>query len=131
MGIACSKASARTTRSVVSRTQQTEAFSHLLKLPNKDAENNLGLSLVDIGVIPTKPFSPHANPIPGTNNHPGDAWSKRPGCSWRGMCPAVPVGKFLWLGRSQSAVYQIFKKFADSSSFVVLVDKIASIRRRV
>jgi hypothetical protein len=93
MGIACSKASARTTRSVVSRKQQTEAFSHLLKLPNKAAENNLGLSLIDNRVFPIYSFSPHDNPIPGTNNHPGDAWSKRPGCSWRGMCPAEPVGK--------------------------------------
>jgi len=67
MGIACSNASARTTRSVVSRKQKTEAFSHLLKLPNKAAENNLGLSLVDIRVSPTNPFSPHANPILGTN----------------------------------------------------------------
>jgi len=38
-----------------------------VKLPNKAAENNLGLSLVDIRVIPTKPFYPHAKPILGTN----------------------------------------------------------------
>jgi len=53
MGIACSNASARTTRSLVSRRQKTEAFSHLLKLPDKATENKLGLSLEDIRVFPT------------------------------------------------------------------------------
>jgi len=72
MGIACSNASAQTTRSVVSRRQKTEAFSRLLKLPNKAAENNLGLSLVDNRVFPIYSFSPHDNPIPGTNNPLGD-----------------------------------------------------------
>jgi len=47
---------------------------------DKATENKLGLSLVDIRVFPTNSFSPQANLIPGTNNHPGDAWSKRPGC---------------------------------------------------
>ncbi len=40
---------------------------HLSKLLNKSAENNLGLSLIDIRVFPINPFSPHDNPIPGTN----------------------------------------------------------------
>ena len=51
-----------------------------MKLPNKAAENNLGLSLIDIRVYPISSFSLHANPIPGTNNHTGDAWCKGPGC---------------------------------------------------
>jgi len=38
-----------------------------LSLQNKSAKNNWGLSLVGIRVIPTNPFSPHANPILGTN----------------------------------------------------------------
>ncbi len=40
---------------------------HLSKLPNKSAENKLGLSLLDISVLPISSFSPHANPILGTN----------------------------------------------------------------
>jgi len=58
---------------------KTEAFSHLLKLPNKAAENNLGLSLVDIRVFPTNPFSPHANPVLGTNNREAIGYGKPPG----------------------------------------------------
>jgi hypothetical protein len=38
---------------------------HLSKLPNKSAENNLGLSLIGIRFFPINSFSPHANPIPG------------------------------------------------------------------
>jgi hypothetical protein len=51
----------------VSRKQQTKAFFYLLKIPNKIAENNWGLSLVNIRVFPAKSFSPHAKPILGTH----------------------------------------------------------------
>ena len=38
-----------------------------LSLLYKSAKNNLGLSLVDNRVFPVSSFSPHANPILGTN----------------------------------------------------------------
>jgi len=38
-----------------------------LSLLYKSAKNNWGLSLVDIRVFPVNSFSPHANPILGTN----------------------------------------------------------------
>ena len=41
---------------------------YLSKLLFKSAKNNLGLSLVDIRVFPVSSFSPHANPILGTND---------------------------------------------------------------
>jgi len=116
MGIACSNASARTTRSVISRRHKTEAFSHLLKLPNNAAENKLGLSLVGIRVFPVYSFNPHANPIPGTNSPISDAWCKGPGYPREVCVQQRPQVNCLWWVRSQSAVYQIFKKFADSSS---------------
>ena len=40
---------------------------HLSKLLYKSAENNLGLSLIDIRVFPVSSFSPNTNPILGTN----------------------------------------------------------------
>lgn len=58
----------------VSRKQQIEEFSYSSNLPSKTlifTEQNyrkqLGLSLVDIRVSPTKSFSPHAKPILGTH----------------------------------------------------------------
>jgi hypothetical protein len=50
--------------SSISKTTNRSILS-FCKLPNKAAENNLGLSLVDIRVFPEDPFSPRANPIPG------------------------------------------------------------------